>query len=136
MRGFLGNTDHDWFTFLRAIEPPVDEVNFWRPGSEAAFRALQPGEPFFFRLKSPHNAIGGFGYFAHFSVLPASVAWEVFSIANGAPAYETMRVRLFRIRHRFGMETDPKKDFRIGCVLITEPVFFHDDDWVRDADDW
>jgi hypothetical protein len=28
MRGYVANTDYDWFTVLRAIEPPVDEVNF------------------------------------------------------------------------------------------------------------
>ena len=136
MRGYVANTDYDWFTFLRVIEPPVDEVNFWRPGSESAFRALQPGEPFFFRLKTPHNAIGGFGYFAHFSVLPVSVAWEVYEIANGAPTYEAMRQRLFHFRQRFRMATDPKQDFRIGCVLITEPVFFLEHDWVVDAEGW
>ena len=136
MRGYIGNTDYDWFTFLRAIEPPVEEVNFWRPGAETAFKALQPGEPFFFRLKAPRNAIGGSGYFAHFSVLPVSVAWEVFGIANGARTYEAMRGRLYRFRQRFRMETDPKQDFRIGCVLITQPTFFRDYDWIRDAEDW
>src|SRR5580765_8084741 len=33
MRGYVGNTDFDWFTYLRTIEPPIDEVNFWKPGS-------------------------------------------------------------------------------------------------------
>jgi putative restriction endonuclease len=136
MRGYVANTDYDWFTFLRAIEPPVDDVNFWRPGSETAFRALQPGEPFFFRLKSPYNAIGGFGYFAHFSVLPVSVAWEVYGIANGAPTFEAMRQRLVRFRQRFRMTSDPKENFAIGCVLITEPVFFPEHGWVADAEGW
>jgi len=131
MRGFVANTDYDWFTFLRAIEPPVDEVNFWRPGSEASFKALQPGEPLFFRLKSPHNAIGGFAYFAHFSPLPVSVAWEVYEERNGAATYAAMRERLLRIRNRFDMPTDPKQDFRIGCVLLTEPVFLREDEWIR-----
>lgn len=73
MRGFIGNTDYDWFTFLRSIEPPIGEVNFCRPGA-VAFHALDPGEPFFFRLKAPRNVIGGFGYFSHYSYLPLSVA--------------------------------------------------------------
>ena len=78
MRGFVAPTDFDWFRYLRAFEPPADEVNFWKPGSGGAFGALDPGEPFFFKLKIPHNAIGGFGYFAHFSQLPASIAWDVY----------------------------------------------------------
>lgn len=64
MRGFVANTDYDWFTYLRAIEPPIDDVNFWKPGSQISFRALQPGEPLFFKLKAPRNVIAGFGYFA------------------------------------------------------------------------
>jgi putative restriction endonuclease len=77
MRGFVANTDFDWFTFLRAIEPPIDEVNFWKPGSRTNFAALIPGEPLFFKLKAPHHAIAGFGYFAHFSRLPVSMVWQV-----------------------------------------------------------
>jgi len=76
MRGFVANTDYDWFTYLRAMEPPVEEVNFWRPGSESTFKVLQPGEPFFFKLKAPRNVIAGFGFFAHFSSLPVSMTWE------------------------------------------------------------
>jgi len=57
VRGFVGNTDHDWFTFLRERQP-LEEVNFWQPSGRDAFRALQPGEPFFFRLKRPHTPSG------------------------------------------------------------------------------
>lgn len=58
MRGYVATTDFEWFTYLRAIQPPVDEVNFWKPGTDTGFRALQPGEPLFFKLKAPRNAIG------------------------------------------------------------------------------
>jgi putative restriction endonuclease len=136
MRGFIVNTDYDWFTFLRAINPPVDEVNFWKPGSESAFKALAPGEPLFFRLKSPRNSIGGYGFFTHYSTLPVSMAWEVYGPANGAPTFLDMRERLHRIRNRFDMGTDPKQDFWIGCILINQPVFFEERDWVRMPDDW
>jgi putative restriction endonuclease len=136
MRGYIANTDFDWFTLLRSIEPPIDEVNFWKPGSEAAFRALIPGEPLFFRLKSPYNAIGGFGYFAHYSTLPVSMAWEIYGIANGTASFGEMRKRLLQFRNRFEMETDPKQDFRIGCILVNQPVFLAERDWVRIPADW
>lgn len=136
MRGFVANTDYDWFTFLRAIEPPIDDVNFWKPGSETSFKALQPGEPLFFKLKAPRNVIAGFGYFALFSTLPVSMAWQVYREANGAASYDEMRARLIRIRQRFDMNTDPKQDFPIGCVLVTQPVFFEEDEWVRIPDDF
>jgi putative restriction endonuclease len=136
MRGFVANTDYDWFTYLRAIEPPIDEVNFWRPGSGTSFGALVPGEPLFFKLKSPHNAIAGFGYFAHFSRLPVSMVWQVYGEANGAGSYGEMRDRLVRIRTRFDRDTDPKQDFWIGCILVNQPTFFDEADWVQMPDDF
>ncbi|HVT43799.1 MAG TPA: HNH endonuclease signature motif containing protein [Thermoanaerobaculia bacterium] len=131
MRGFVANTDHDELSFLRAIEPPVEEINFWRAGSGSRFRALQPGEPILFKLKAPHDAIAGFGWFAHFSILPLSIAWRIYETANGSPSRITMRERLLSIRGRFGMEVDPKKDFDIGCILVSQPFFFDQQDWVR-----
>ena len=136
MRGFVANTDYDWFTYLRAIEPPIDEVNFWKPGSGTSFGALIPGEPLFFKLKAPHNAIAGFGYFAHFSRLPVSMVWQVYGEANGARSYAEMRDRLVRIRTRFDRNTDPKQDFWIGCILVNQPVFFDERDWVRMPNDF
>lgn len=136
MRGFVANTDYDWFTHLRAMEPPIDEVNFWMPKSQATFRALTPGEPLFFKLKAARNAIAGFGYFAHFSRLPVSMVWQVYGEANGARSYREMRERLVRIRTRFDRTTDPKQDFWIGCILVNQPVFFEEPDWVRTPEDF
>jgi putative restriction endonuclease len=97
---------------------------------------LQPGEPLFFKLKAPRNVIAGFGYFAHFSTLPVSMAWQVYGEANGALSYGDMRARLLRIRQRFDMNTDPKQDFWIGCILVNQPVFFDEDEWVRTPSDF
>jgi putative restriction endonuclease len=130
MRGFVANCDYEQFAFLRGIEPAVDEVNFWRPGSETSFKALRPGEPFFFKVKAPRNAIGGFGYFAHFSFLPVSMAWAIYGQTNGAASYSAMRERLLRIRSRLDMTTDRRQDFWIGCILINQPLFFDEDDCV------
>lgn len=136
MRGYIANTDFDWFTILRGIDPPIDEANFWKPGGGTTFRALTPGEPLFFRLKSPHNAIGGFGYFAHYSTLPVSMAWQVYGIANGARSFTELRSRLMAMRKRFAMDAETRNDFWIGCILVNEPVFFAPKDWVRLPDDW
>jgi putative restriction endonuclease len=133
MRGFIANTDFDWFTYLRSIEPPVEEVNFWRPGGEAStFRVLQPGEPILFRLKKPYYVIAGFGYFAHFSHLPVSIVWDTYGIANGARSYGEMRTRLVHYRSKMGKAADPRTDFWIGCILVHQPVFFQEHDWVRE----
>jgi putative restriction endonuclease len=136
MRGFVAPTDYDWFTYLRAIQPPIDEVNFWKPRGGTGFNALVPGEPFFFKLKRPYNAIAGFGSFAHFSRLPVSMVWQLYGEANGARSFGGMRDLIVRIRTRFDRATDPRQDFWIGCVLVNQPVFFEERDWVRTPDDF
>ncbi len=90
----------------------------------------------FFKLKAPRNVIAGFGFFAHYSTLPVSMAWEVYGVANGAPTFEDMRGRLLSIRSRFRMETDARKDFWIGCILVNQPTFFHERDWISIPADW
>ncbi len=139
MRGFVANTDYDWYRFLarRAQEAPLDEVNFWRPSDRATFKALSPGEPFFFRLKHPHNAIAGFGWFARFSILPAWLAWDAFGVENGAESLDAMVERLLMYRRRMGHDdTGRASDFEIGCIIVTQPAFFPESLWVREPADW
>ena len=88
MRAYIANTDYEWYRFFLG-RPDIDEVNFWRPGTQP-FAALAPGEPFLFRLKSPYNAIAGAAFFVHFSIIPASLAWVTFEEKNGATSEEAM----------------------------------------------
>jgi putative restriction endonuclease len=41
-----------------------------------------------------------------------------------------------RIRSRFEPNFDPRRDFRIGCILVNQPVFFAERDWVRMPNDF
>ena len=93
MRLFVGVTDYDWFR-LHADKAGVEEVNFWKPSSVATFRALQPGEPFLFKLHSPRNYIAGGGLFAKFLTLPVALAWDAFGEANGARALAEVKQRI------------------------------------------
>jgi hypothetical protein len=132
VHGYVAPTDHGWYQFLRA-RPEIAEVNFWRPGA-SSFRALNPGEPFFFKLKAPHNAIGGFGLFARFQTLPVWQAWDVFGQANGTADVHELLTRLDRLSASTGVRrhlTNP-----IGCIAVTEPVFFPPDEWVAAPTDW
>jgi len=133
MRGFVANTDYDWYQFLRS-QTGIDEVNFWQPKGGQAFRAIQPGEPFFFKLKSPHYAIAGFGYFARHSILPAWLAWECFEKANGAPDFPTMRERVEKLRKQ--QRNDSIGNYMVGCIMISAPVFFAENEWVRQPSDF
>jgi putative restriction endonuclease len=125
MKGYIGVTDKDWFTFL-SQQPGIDEVNFWQPGGSRLFKSLLPGEPFLFKLHSPQNYIVGGGFFAHSTILPLSLAWSAFGIKNGAISYSKMRSLIERNRH-----SDPSlEDYKIGCILLTQPFFLQPHDWV------
>jgi putative restriction endonuclease len=131
-KGYIGLTDPDWYEFLSA-KPKVDEVNFWQPHGNRAFRALNPGDPFFFKLRAPLKAIAGFGFFQRFEPLPAWLAWESFGEMNGAASFAEMVDRISRLR---GDNGSPDGNFKIGCIMIAAPVFFPQDQWIRPPADW
>jgi putative restriction endonuclease len=128
VRGFVATTDHDWFTFLRARQP-LDEVNFWQPSAHG-FNA-PPGTPFFFKLKSPHSAIGGFGIFARYEAATVRLAWEAFGEKNGAATLEAMSIRVGRYARSTGGPAH-----RIGCIMVATPTFFADGEWVDQPRNW
>jgi putative restriction endonuclease len=132
MHGFVAPTDHGWYQFLHA-RPEISEVNFWKP-SARRFSAIRPGEPFFFKLKAPYNAIGGFGLFARFVALPVWHAWDVFGQANGTRDEHELLERLRRLAGGPGMSIG--FNHPIGCIAVTDPVFFAPDEWVPTPADW
>lgn len=132
VRLWVANTDYDWFNFL-AGQPGIDEVNFWQPSGNANFGAIQPGELFLFRLKSPRNAIGGYGVLGHSSNLPISLAWDAFGIKNGARSLEEMRLRVGKYRHQ---PPTPHQDYIIGCRIVTQPIFFPESLWFPQPKSW
>jgi putative restriction endonuclease len=128
MQGFVAPTDFEWYSFLRT-RGELDEVNFWFPSGRTRFAALQPGEPLFFKLKAPHDAIGGFGIFARFDVLEEWLAWEAFGERNGAPDRESLRLRIAGY-------AGPESRGEIGCAMLSQPVFFPPGAWIERPRDW
>jgi putative restriction endonuclease len=126
MKLFVGITDYDWFQLL-ASRPELDEVNFWRPSPEATFKVLQPGELFLFKLHAPRHVIVGGGLFARFVQLPLSLAWAAFGEKNGAVTLDEVRARIGRYRRQ---HIGPRDDPAIGCILLEEPFFFEERDWI------
>ena len=129
--GFIAVTDPGWYERL-AREPGPRDANFWRPSVRRV--GLATGTPFLFKLKAPHHAIAGFGYFATFTILPDWLAWDTFRDANGVDSLEALRGRLSRIQEGARIEADPAG--RIGCCLIAEARFFPRDEWVVPPRDW
>lgn len=132
MKAFVGITDFDWYTFLSTL-PEIDEVNFWQPSAGHLFRTLSPGEPFLFKLHSPRDYIVGGGFFAHSTILPVSLAWDAFGEKNGAASLEEMRAKIEKYRRK---KATIGEDYKIGCVLLEQPFFFNERDWIPAPADW
>ena len=128
---YVGITDYDWFKTLKAAN--CDEVNFWKPGGRTRFKALNEGDLFLFKLHSPQDYIVGGGLFLNFSILPSSLAWEAFGIANGAMNLLELNKRVYKYKKtdRF---TDP--DPQIGCIILSTPFYFDKRDWIPIPQNW
>lgn len=119
MRAAVGVTDSEWAALLRA-DDSITEANFWVP-SGGAFRALQPGEPFLFKTKAPHNALVGGGFFESFWELRVSEAWTTFGPGNGVASEEELHAKIGTYRERTRRPHLP--DPTIGCVILRNLFF-------------
>lgn len=129
MKVWVGVTDKDWFEFLSRIG--ADEVNFWQPSGSRSFRALQPGEPFLFKLHSPDDFVVGGGHFVRYSPLPTSLAWDAFGPKNGVASLNELNGRVRRYRRE-----DASLDPVIGCNVLAEPFFFPRSAWIPVPPNW
>lgn len=131
MRGYILNTDFDWFQSL-SLRADLDEVNFWRPGRQGL--NAERGTPIVFKLKMPQNAICGFGFFSRYQRVPVWQAWDLFGQANGVATQAELAQRLSRIagRNSIDMGVDP----HVGCVVVVQPSFFPADEWIEIPNDW
>jgi putative restriction endonuclease len=132
MRAFVAVTDESWYEQLQA-NAPLDEVNFWQPGGNKTFGAIGPGELFLWKLHSPNNFIVGGGIFAHATVLPVSLAWEAFGTSNGVRSLSEMRSRIEYYRKS---KSNPVDDYVVGCILLEQPFFLPQSNWIPVPDDW
>lgn len=131
MKFYLGVTDGDWYRFLRNARPA--DVNFWQPGGNRSFRAVERGAPFLFKLKAPANAIGGLGFFSASAVQPLDTAWEFFKEENGCSTYREFRTKIEHYKRKNGAAPGI---LEIGCIVLTDPIFFEDGDWIPAPEDW
>ncbi len=121
-------TDRRWFFSFRPRDEltRVDEVNFWRPSAQDEFRALTPGGPFFFRLKAPHSAVAGFGFFAVSSRMPVHLAWEIFGDRNG----DGSRADFERTIGGYRLKSGRAADAHLSCIVLRDAVFLPRRDWM------
>ena len=88
---------------------------------------------FLFKLHSPRNFIVGGGFFTRFLPLPLSLAWAAFGEANGAKSLAEARVRISKYRRT---AIAPNEDPYIGCILLNEPFFFEESEWIPSPSDF
>jgi putative restriction endonuclease len=129
MKIYLGVTDNNWYNYLSKIQP--EDINFWQPGGNANFKVLESGAPFLFKLKSPINKIGGVGFFSSQTFLPINVAWDVFKERNGCESFDRLKQMILQYRTE-------KENLNptIGCIVLTNPVFFKQEDWLDVPVNW
>jgi len=132
MKAYVAVTDSGWYRYLRD-RPELDEVNFWQPRARAAFKAVSPGQPFLFKLHWPENYVVGGGFYAHYSELPLSLAWEAFREKNGAATYAEMRLSIEKYR---SVASAARDDYVIGCILLVKPFFFDRGGWIAAPGDF
>lgn len=128
MRFWVGVTDNRWYRFL--AERNFDEVNFWQPSARRLFANPAVGMPFLFKLKRPYNHIAGGGFFVAHSVLPLSLAWEIFGEKNGASSVSELRELIGP--HVAGNHRDPD----IGCTVLSNPFFMDEFSRMNDPPGW
>ena len=126
MKAYVAVTDPRLYRFWRA-RPRFEEINFWQPSGSRQFRALEPGEPFLFKLHSPDDFIVGGGFFAASAILPVGLAWEIFAERNGALSLADMRRQIGRYRRG---KSGSGRDQPIGCIVLQRPFFFDEADWI------
>lgn len=129
MKFWLGITDPGWVNFL-SKQPGLEDVNFWRPGN-MAFKAIPQGAPFVFKMKGKVNKIVGLGFFFQYIRLPIPVAWSTFGYGNGFPTFVDFVLGVERLR-----EGSQKDNPELGCIVLTNPVFFRESDWLNVPVDW
>lgn len=136
MTVYVGLTDYDWYDHLQTASE-LDEANFWRPSGAQAFRALQPGELFLFKLHGQRREIVGGGFFARFVRLPVSVAWDYFGEKNGAATLDEMTRRVMRYSSALAARPlEARHAHLIGCVLLEQIFFLAQTEWIAEPADW
>jgi putative restriction endonuclease len=82
-------------------------------------------------LKGRINKIVGLGFFYQYIKLPISVAWDTFGIGNGFQFFTDFVLAINELRGN-ARDLNPE----LGCIVLTNPVFFDEHDWLEIPSDW
>jgi putative restriction endonuclease len=86
-----------------------------------------------YKLHYPDNAIVGGGTYVWSTTFPVSITWDAFEEKNGAATRTEMRTRILRYRRS---PPAPNEDPPVGCIILEDPFFFAESDWIPTPADW
>lgn len=130
MKIYIGVTDTGWYNFIK--QKQLNEVNFWRPGSQQ-FKVLERDDLFLFKLHYPDNYIVGGGFFVDYSYLPTYLAWDAFGEENGTTSLFELNKKIEGYRKKNNIiETNPY----IGCIILTDVFYLDKTQWIPAPDDF
>ena len=75
----------------------------------------------------------GGGFFVKYSILPTYLAWDAFGIKNGAKTLQELNERVIKYKSK---KLIVDNNHNIGCIILTEPFFFDEKDWIPVPADW
>jgi putative restriction endonuclease len=140
---YIANTDRQWYDYLTSIgqlsspgRPMVAEANFWFPSAqEPHITSAIAGTPVFLRLKSPHKAIAGVGFYASYRMLSLEDAWDFFGAGNGDPDREQFyrRIRRYRMRSSGSAQAASGDDVLLrplACMVLRAVEFWSPECWI------
>lgn len=128
----IAPTDFDWFSMLKSEMIP-ELVNFWTP-TPWNIRRLKKGDKFYFLLKSPHRRIAGYGSFNYYKNMPAKEAWDTFGLGNGVNNLKELIERASKYALKNAHSYIPSSNPEIGCVVLSDLVFFDEDKYLSPND--
>ena len=130
MKIYVGVTDNDWFSVLQTNE--IKTANFWRPG-KSAFKALDEGGLFLFKLHAPYNFIVGGGYFKAYNRETIKSAWDNYGVGNGTLTLKELEDRLNGLRYKNYIDNE---EIKIGCIILEDCFYLKQEDWINVPEDW
>lgn len=114
MPGYISITDNEWCENQRRANP--DYAVFWR--KRLAFRAIKPGETFYFLKRSPINGercLVGKATYVNSCEKEFEDAWNAYGSKLGVSSREAFEQKVNSIYK--------ERDVKLGCIILNNLIF-------------
>ncbi len=73
-------------------------------------------------------------FFSAFAAFPLNTVWDAFGERNGCASRAELRNKITRYKLKNRVQADPSET--VGCIILTDPFFFDDNDMIPLPPDW